>query len=88
MRNLTRHLVETRGAGSKNGPTLWVKHEDTNSPLAHGGNKIRKFEYVIADALEKGATHLVTVGGKQSNSQRQVAAVGNRYGLKVGTIKC
>jgi 1-aminocyclopropane-1-carboxylate deaminase len=82
MQNFTRALAPS-GSGSADGPTFWIKHEDTNSPLAYGGNKIRKFEYVIADALDKGATHLVTVGGVQSNSQRQVVAVGNRCGLKV-----
>ncbi|KAF2869236.1 tryptophan synthase beta subunit-like PLP-dependent enzyme [Massariosphaeria phaeospora] len=81
LNNLTKHIV-----GEKKGPKLWIKHEDTNSPLAYGGNKVRKFEYVIADALEIGATHLVTVGGVQSNSQRQVVAAGNRYRLKVGYI--
>jgi 1-aminocyclopropane-1-carboxylate deaminase len=85
MRNFSRVLASSSKDAVKEGPTSWIKHEDTNSPLAYGGNKVRKFEYVIADALEKGATHLVTVGGVQSNSQRQVVAVGNRYGLKVRT---
>lgn len=85
MRNFSRALASAGKESRKGGPAFWIKHEDTNSPLAYGGNKVRKFEYVIADALEKGATHLVTVGGVQSNSQRQVVAVGNRYGLKVRT---
>jgi len=83
MRNFSRALATSKDDGAEGGPTFWIKHEDTNSPLAYGGNKVRKFEYVIEDALKKGATHLVTVGGFQSNSQRQVVAVGNRYGLKV-----
>lgn len=62
---------------------FWIKREDSNSGLAFGGNKVRKLEYVIPDALSKGATVLVTTGGLQSNHMRQVAAVGARYGLKV-----
>jgi 1-aminocyclopropane-1-carboxylate deaminase len=83
MHNFTRALAPSGSSSANGGPTVWIKHEDTNSPLAYGGNKIRKFEYVIAEALREGATHLVTVGGVQSNSQRQVVAVGNRVGLKV-----
>jgi 1-aminocyclopropane-1-carboxylate deaminase/D-cysteine desulfhydrase-like pyridoxal-dependent ACC family enzyme len=48
-----------------------------------GGNKVRKLEYVIPDALKNGATTLVTTGGLQSNHMRQVAAAAARYGLKV-----
>lgn len=79
LRNLTAHL--SRGSNSVI-PNLWIKHEDTNSALAYGGNKVRKLEYVMADALAQKATHLVTVGGVQSNSQRQVTAAGNRFGMK------
>jgi 1-aminocyclopropane-1-carboxylate deaminase len=85
MRNFTRALASSQDNNAEGGPTFWIKHEDANSPLAYGGNKVRKFEYVIADALEKGATHLVSTGGVQSNSQRQVVACGNRVGLKVRT---
>lgn len=83
LKNLTSHLSQQ--AQKRNNlkiPNFWIKHEDTNSALAYGGNKVRKLEYVIADAIKKRATHLVTVGGVQSNSQRQVAAAGNRYGMK------
>lgn len=79
LRNLGTHLDQNNPAKS---PNLWIKHEDTNSALAYGGNKVRKLEYVLADALAKKATHLVTVGGVQSNSQRQVTAAGNRFGMK------
>lgn len=81
LHNLTKHLRHEADA-SRSVPNLWIKHEDTNSALAYGGNKVRKLEYVIADAFATQATHLVTVGGVQSNSQRQVAAAGNRYGMK------
>ncbi|OSS47163.1 hypothetical protein B5807_10027 [Epicoccum nigrum] len=81
LKNLTAHLkAETNAPSSL--PNIWIKHEDTNSALAYGGNKVRKLEYVLADAIAKKATHLVTVGGIQSNSQRQVVASGNRYGMK------
>jgi 1-aminocyclopropane-1-carboxylate deaminase len=81
LNNLTKHLRNEVDA-PKSVPNLWIKHEDTNSALAYGGNKVRKLEYVIADAVAQKATHLVTVGGVQSNSQRQVAAAGNRYGMR------
>lgn len=81
LNNLTKHLRNEANA-PLSVPNLWIKHEDTNSALAYGGNKVRKLEYVIADAVAQKATHLVTVGGVQSNSQRQVTAAGNRYGMK------
>lgn len=81
LSNLTSHLKAEHNAPTCL-PDLWIKHEDTNSALAYGGNKVRKLEYVLADAIAKKATHLVTVGGMQSNSQRQVTAAGNRYGMK------
>ncbi|KAJ8105020.1 hypothetical protein OPT61_g10433 [Boeremia exigua] len=81
LKNLTAHLRSEPNA-PRSVPNLWIKHEDTNSALAYGGNKVRKLEYVLADAVAKKATHLVTVGGVQSNSQRQVAAAGNRFGMK------
>ena len=64
-------------------PQLWIKREDSNSGLAGGGNKIRKLEYVVPDALAQGATTLVTTGGLQSNHMRQVTAVASKLGLKV-----
>jgi 1-aminocyclopropane-1-carboxylate deaminase len=66
--------------------TIWAKREDTNSPLAFGGNKIRKLEYIIADALKNGADTLVTEGGIQSNHTRQTAAVAAHLGLKAVLI--
>src|ERR1700744_2386448 len=68
--------------------TVWVKHEDTNSPLAGGGNKIRKLEYLVPEILssEPKVDTLVTVGGVQSNHCRQVSAVGAKLGLKVVTV--
>jgi 1-aminocyclopropane-1-carboxylate deaminase len=60
---------------------LWAKREDSNSGLAYGGNKVRKLEYLAADALAQGCDTLVSIGGVQSNHTRQVAAVAARLGL-------
>jgi 1-aminocyclopropane-1-carboxylate deaminase len=63
------------------GARLWAKRDDCNSGLAYGGNKTRKLEYLVADALAKGCDTLVSIGGVQSNHTRQVAAVSARLGL-------
>jgi 1-aminocyclopropane-1-carboxylate deaminase len=60
---------------------IWAKREDCNSGLAYGGNKVRKLEYLAADALATGCDTLVSIGGVQSNHTRQVAAVAVRLGL-------
>ena len=57
------------------GASIWAKRDDCNSGLAYGGNKTRKLEYLVADALAKGCDTLVSIGGVQSNHTRQVAAV-------------
>jgi 1-aminocyclopropane-1-carboxylate deaminase len=61
---------------------IWAKREDSNSGLAYGGNKVRKLEYLAADALARGCDTLVSIGGVQSNHTRQVAAVAAHLGLK------
>lgn len=61
---------------------LYAKREDCNSGLAFGGNKTRKLEYVIPEAVAGGYDTLVTVGGVQSNQTRQVAAVAAKLGMK------
>ncbi len=60
---------------------LWAKREDCNAGLAYGGNKVRKLEYLVAEALALGCDTLVSIGGVQSNHTRQVAAVAARLGL-------
>src|SRR6516164_7888616 len=55
------------------GANIWAKREDCNSGLAFGGNKVRKLEYLVPDALAQGADTLVSIGGVQSNHTRQVA---------------
>ena len=61
---------------------LYAKREDCNSGLAFGGNKTRKLEYLIPEALAEGCDTLVSIGGIQSNQTRQVAAVAAHLGLK------
>lgn len=60
---------------------IYAKREDCNSGLAFGGNKLRKLEYLIPQALEQGCDTLVTIGGIQSNHTRMVAAVAAKLGL-------
>jgi 1-aminocyclopropane-1-carboxylate deaminase len=60
---------------------IWAKREDCSSGLAFGGNKVRKLEYLAADALAQGCDTLVSIGGVQSNHTRQVAAVAAHLGL-------
>src|SRR3989440_8023483 len=60
---------------------IWAKREDCNSGLAYGGNKVRKLEFLAADALAQGCDTLVSIGGVQSNHTRQVAAVAAHLGL-------
>ena len=64
-------------------PRIWAKREDCNSGIAFGGNKTRKLEYLVADALAKGCDTLVSIGGVQSNHTRQVAAVAASVGSAV-----
>ena len=73
LERLTAHL---------GGAQLWAKREDCNSGIAFGGNKTRKLEYLVADALAQGCDTLVSIGGVQSNHTRQVAAVAARAGLR------
>jgi 1-aminocyclopropane-1-carboxylate deaminase len=64
------------------GAAIWAKRDDCNSGLAYGGNKTRKLEYLVADALAKGCDTLVSIGGVQSNHTRQVAAAAARTGMR------
>jgi 1-aminocyclopropane-1-carboxylate deaminase/D-cysteine desulfhydrase-like pyridoxal-dependent ACC family enzyme len=63
------------------GPCLWVKRDDTTG-LGFGGNKLRKLDYVLHEAMAARADTLVSGGVVQSNSQRQVAAAAAKLGLK------
>ena len=72
MKRLSEHL---------GGPQLFIKRDDCTG-LAFGGNKTRKLEFLMADALEKGADTVITTGGPQSNHARQTAAAAARLGLR------
>ncbi len=78
LARLTQHL---------GGADVWAKREDVSSGLAYGGNKIRKLEYIVPDALASGADTLVSIGGVQSNHTRQVAAVAAHLGLKARLVQ-
>jgi len=72
MPNLTRHL---------DGPNLYIKRDDCTG-LATGGNKTRKLEFLVADAMRQGADTLITQGAVQSNHARQTVAAAARVGMK------
>src|ERR1700741_4308175 len=76
---LSRHL------GGK--VELYAKREDCNSGLAFGGNKLRKLEYIIPDAIASNADTLVSIGGVQSNHTRMVAAVAAKIGMKCRLVQ-
>lgn len=69
------------------GAKIWAKREDVNSGLAFGGNKTRKLEYIVPDAIAQGADTLVSIGGYQSNHTRQVAAVAAKLGMKARLVQ-
>ena len=69
------------------GPALWMKRDDL-SGLEGGGNKTRKLEYLVGDAIRRQADMLVTVGAIQSNHTRQTAAAAARAGLKCALLHC
>lgn len=72
MPNLSRHL---------GGPNLFIKRDDCTG-LATGGNKTRKLEFLVAEALAQGADTLITQGAVQSNHARQTVAAAARFGLQ------
>ncbi len=66
---------------------IYAKREDCNSGLAFGGNKLRKLEYIVPDAIASNADTLVSIGGVQSNHTRMVAAVAAKIGMKCVLIQ-
>ena len=75
MKQLTVYLAKDGAC-----PRLWVKREDCTG-MGLGGNKLRKLDYVLSEAIAAGADTLVSGGVVQSNSQRQVAAAAARLGF-------
>src|SRR5450759_1443441 len=72
MTNLSRHF---------GGPTLWVKRDDCTG-LGGGGNKVRKLEFLLGEALAQGKDVVLTCGALQSNHARQTAAAAGKLGLE------
>ncbi|MGH7880718.1 MAG: 1-aminocyclopropane-1-carboxylate deaminase [Candidatus Binataceae bacterium] len=66
---------------------IWAKRDDCNSGLAMGGNKLRKLEYIVPDAIASNADTLVSIGGVQSNHTRMVAAVAAKIGMKCRLVQ-
>ncbi|KAK0735559.1 tryptophan synthase beta subunit-like PLP-dependent enzyme [Apiosordaria backusii] len=66
---------------------IYAKREDLNSGLAYGGNKTRKLEYLLPEALSQDCDTLVSIGGIQSNHTRQVAACAAHLGLSVSLVQ-
>jgi len=66
---------------------IYAKRDDCNSGLAMGGNKLRKLEYIVPDALASKADTLVSIGGVQSNHTRMVAATAAKIGMKCVVIQ-
>jgi 1-aminocyclopropane-1-carboxylate deaminase len=79
LSRLTAHL----GGGVE----IFAKRDDCNSGLAFGGNKLRKLEYIVPDAIKSGADTLVSIGGVQSNHTRQVAATAAKIGMKCRLVQ-
>ena len=71
LKRLTEHL---------GGPRLWVKREDCTG-IGFGGNKLRKLDYVLREAMDAGAATLVSGGVVHSNSPRQVSAAASKLGV-------
>lgn len=74
-------LHRLNNLSKKFGREIYIKRDDM-TPLAMGGNKLRKLEFLMADALAKNAKIIVTAGAIQSNHVRQTAAVAAMYGLE------
>lgn len=81
-------MQELKNLGASIGvPGLWMKRDDLTG-LEGGGNKTRKLEYLVGDAIATGANMLVTVGAIQSNHTRQTAAAAAKSGLKCALLHC
>src|ERR1700723_4060973 len=66
---------------------IYAKRDDCNSGRAFGGNKLRKLEYIVPDAIASNADTLVSIGGVQSNHTRMVAAVAAKIGMKCRLVQ-
>src|ERR1700754_3488998 len=75
----------TKALGGK--VEIWAKRDNCNSGLAMGGNKLRKLEYMVPDAIASHADTLVSIGGVQSNHTRMVAATAAKIGMKCVVVQ-
>lgn len=66
---------------------IYAKREDRNSGLAFAGNKLRKFEYIVPEILAGDYTHIVSIGGIQSNQTLMTVATACKLGLKAVTVQ-
>jgi D-cysteine desulfhydrase family pyridoxal phosphate-dependent enzyme len=76
LERLSKHL---------GGPEIYIKRDDQTG-LATGGNKTRKLEFLLADALAQGCDYLITTGAPQSNHCRQTAAAAARFGMGCSVV--
>src|SRR3954463_15627437 len=81
------HLLPRLSAALGGKVEIWAKREDCNSGIAYGGNKVRKLEYLVADAIAQGCDTLVSIGGIQSNHTRAVTGVARPLGLGAVTVQ-
>src|SRR6476620_4387778 len=86
LANLPTPVAELKNLARELGVDRFLLKRDDLSGLETSGNKVRKLEYVVADALKSGADTLVTHGGFQSNHCRATAAISARLGLKARLI--
>ena len=86
LANLPTPVVELKNLARDLGIERFCLKRDDLTGLETSGNKVRKLEYVVADAIKNGADTLITHGGFQSNHCRATAAIGARLGLKVRLI--
>ncbi len=81
LSHLPTPLFHHRSLDKLVGTEVWVKLDDSNAGAA-SGNKIRKLEFLLAQAIEERSTHVITCGGEQSNHARATTLAAARLGLK------
>src|SRR5215472_6673366 len=77
--------LEPLEALSRPGCSLWIKRDDLTNPL-YGGNKVRKLERLLADAKQRGAQRILTVGAVGSHHVLATAVFGRRAGFEVEAV--
>ena len=87
LANLPSPIHRLNRLSKELGVEVWAKRDDISSGLAFGGNKIRKLEFLAADAQGQGCDTLVSIGNIQSNHTRQVAAVAAALGMRAVLVQ-